>query len=126
MENEPDAMPTQFQKKVYTALRRIPRGRVTTYKLLAEYPACRSCRAVGQALKRNPYAPAVPCHRVIASDLTPGGFMGRHGGVALRRKLELLALEGIRFHAGKLAEPGRLFMFPGRRPHSSRLSQRSG
>jgi len=105
-----NCMPTPFQKRVYAALEQVPRGRVTTYKQLAECLGCRSCRAVGQALKRNPYAPQVPCHRVIASDLTPGGFMGRRGGAALRRKLDLLAKEGVRFHAGKLAEPSRIFL----------------
>ena len=110
-------MPTPFQKRVYAALAHVPRRRVTTYKKLAECPDYRSCRAVGQALKRNPYAPQVPCHRVIASDLTPGGFMGRRGGAALRRKLDLLAEEGVQFHAGKLAEPNRIFVFPDHRPH---------
>ncbi|MDD5677592.1 MAG: MGMT family protein [Kiritimatiellae bacterium] len=110
-------MPTPFQKKVYAALLHVPRGRVITYKQLAAYLGCRSCRAVGQALKRNPYAPQVPCHRVIASDLKPGGFMGRRGGAALRRKLELLANEGVPFHAGRLAEPSRIFSFPDRREH---------
>lgn len=113
-----NAMPTPFQKRVYAALEQVPRGRVITYQQLAKCLGCRSCRAVGQALKRNPYAPEVPCHRVIASDLTPGGFMGRRGGAALRRKLDLLAEEGVEFHTGKLAEPGRIFVFPGRRPHS--------
>ena len=111
-------MPTPFQKRVYAALLRVPRGRVITYKQLAERLGCRSCRAVGQALKRNPYAPKTPCHRVIASDLTLGGFMGRRGGAAGRRKLDLLAKEGVRFHAGKLAEPSRIFTFPDRQPHS--------
>ena len=104
-------MPTPFQKRVYVALEQVPRGRVTTYKRLAECLGCRSCHAVGQALKRNPYAPQVPCHRVIASDLTPGGFMGRRDADTLRLKLDLLAAEGVRFHAGKLAEPGRIFSF---------------
>ena len=79
-------MPTPFQKRVYAALEQVPHGRVITYKQLAECLGCRSYRAVGQALKHNPYAPQVPCHRVIASDLTPGGFMGRRGGTAMRRK----------------------------------------
>lgn len=105
-------MPTPFQKRVYAALSQVPRGRVTTYQLLARRLRCRSCRAVGQALKHNPYAPHVPCHRVIASDLTPGGFMGRHDAGAMRRKMDLLAAEGVAFHAGKLAEPSRIFVFP--------------
>jgi methylated-DNA-[protein]-cysteine S-methyltransferase len=109
-------MPTPFQKRVYAALVLVPRGQVTTYKQLAEYLDCRCCRAVGQALKRNPYAPQVPCHRVIASDLTPGGFMGQRGGAALLRKLDMLAKEGVRFQAGKLAEPSRIFVFAANAP----------
>lgn len=109
-------MPTPFQKAVYAALQRVPRGRVTTYRQLAAQVGCRSSRAVGQALKRNPYAPQVPCHRVIASDLTPGGFMGRRDPSALRRKLKLLAKEGVRFLSGKLAEPRRIFLFAANAP----------
>ncbi len=104
-------MATEFQERVYAALRRVPRGRVTTYGLLAAHLGVRSPRAVGQALKRNPYAPAVPCHRVIAANLGPGGFQGRRAGRALRRKLALLAAEGVRFRNGRLAEPDRLFRF---------------
>jgi methylated-DNA-[protein]-cysteine S-methyltransferase len=117
-------MPTRFQQRVYAATRKIPRGRVTTYKLLAQHIGCGSCRAVGQALKRNPYpfsavtllrrvnVPQVPCHRVIASDGTLGGFQGRRAGASLTRKARLLAAEGVCFKAGQLAEPKRLFHFP--------------
>lgn len=104
-------MPTPFRQRVYAATRKIPRGRVTTYKLLADHIGCGSCRAVGQALKRNPSAPRVPCHRVIASGGTPGGFQGRRGGAALARKLRLLAAEGVRFRGGRLADLRRLFRF---------------
>jgi methylated-DNA-[protein]-cysteine S-methyltransferase len=104
-------MPTSFQQLVYAATRLIPCGRVTTYKLLAAHIGCASCRAVGQALKRNPYAPQVPCHRVIASDGALGGFQGKRDGVALARKLRLLAAEGVRFRRGRLADPGRLCHF---------------
>lgn len=103
--------PTAFQQTVYAATRRIPRGRVTTYQLLAARIGCASCRAIGQALRRNPYAPQVPCHRVIASDGTPGGFQGRRSGSALRRKIRLLAAEGVRFRQGRLADPDRLYRF---------------
>ncbi len=120
---EHERLSTSFQQRVYAAARTIPRGRVTTYKLLADHIGCRSARAVGQALKRNPYpyfatdsrrrvnAPRVPCHRVIAFDGTPGGFQGRRGGAALARKLRLLAAEGVRFRGGRLADPRRLFRF---------------
>lgn len=96
-----------FAARVYAALKRIPRGRVITYAALAARIGCRSPRAVGQALRANPFAPGVPCHRVIASDLTPGGFAGRTAGPELERKLRLLASEGVLFRDGFLAEPRR-------------------
>ncbi len=104
-------MPTSFQERVYAATREIPRGRVTTYKLLAVHIGCRSCRAVGQALKRNPFAPQVPCHRVIASDGSLGGFQGKRAGPALQRKTRLLADEGVFFSGGRLEDPRCLFRF---------------
>lgn len=101
-------MPTEFQERVYAAVRRIPRGRVTTYRRLADRIGCNSGRAVGQALKRNPYAPQTPCHRVIASDLTLGGFEGQGQGEAVAKKQRLLAEEGVAFRNGKLADPARV------------------
>ena len=65
-------MPTTFQQKVYDALLLIPKGKVTTYKMLGDFINCRSAQAIGQALTRNPYAPKVPCHRVIKTDGTIG------------------------------------------------------
>jgi methylated-DNA-[protein]-cysteine S-methyltransferase len=103
--------PTNFQKHVYQALQKIPRGRVTTYKILARRIKCRSCRAVGQALKRNPFAPSVPCHRVIASDLTIGGFQGHKTGQAIEHKLTLLRREGVVFRNSKLVNPGLIYRF---------------
>ncbi|MBU4460091.1 MAG: MGMT family protein [Verrucomicrobia bacterium] len=103
-----DMNTTYFQQTVYNAIRSVPRGRVTTYALVGEAIGCRSPRAVGQALRRNPFAPKVPCHRVIASDLTPGGFNGARGGTEIIRKLRLLASEGVEFHAGRLADPSRV------------------
>ena len=60
-----------------------------------------------QALRANPFAPQVPCHRVIASDLTLGGFKGHTSGQALAEKLRLLATEGIIFENGRLSDPRR-------------------
>ncbi len=101
---------SQFARRVYAAVAEIPTGRVATYKQVARRIGCGSPRAVGQALRVNPYAPLVPCHRVIASDLTPGGFQGRRGGAALKRKLEMLAKEGVRFVGGRLEDSGRIFV----------------
>jgi len=104
-------MVTRFQQKVYAATLRIPRGKVSTYRLLAKAVGCGSARAVGQALRCNPFAPRVPCHRVIRSDLTIGGFAGKTAGVEIRRKLRLLAGEGVRFENGCLRDRGRLHTF---------------
>ncbi|MBU0760189.1 MAG: MGMT family protein [Nanoarchaeota archaeon] len=56
----------KFSEKCYSVLKKVPRGKVTTYGEIA--------RAVGNAMKRNPYAPEVPCHRVVRSDGKVGGF----------------------------------------------------
>jgi methylated-DNA-[protein]-cysteine S-methyltransferase len=106
-----DNVVTDFQRRVYEVLCRVPRGCVTTYRDLAEAIGCASPRAVGQALRRNPFAPVVPCHRVIASDLTLGGFAGERSGAPLRRKLRLLAAEGVRFRDGRLLDGSRRHVF---------------
>ncbi|MBN2451945.1 MAG: MGMT family protein [Lentisphaeria bacterium] len=98
-----------FRRRVFALLCRVPPGAVTTYGALARALGCGSARAVGQALRHNPLAPLVPCHRVIAADLTPGGFRGARTGEALAEKRALLAREGVVFAAdGSLAEPCRL------------------
>ena len=93
-------MVTPFQKKVYQAGQKIPKGRISTYKLLAEaigQPG--AFRAVGQALNKNPDAPKVPCHRVVRSDGSVGGFAwGR------RKKKNLLAKEGLKFRGNKITD----------------------
>lgn len=100
---------TPFQGAVYEALRAVPAGRVTTYGRLAARVGCGSARAIGQALRRNPFAPRVPCHRVIASDLTLGGFSGARRGPLIAKKARLLLSEGVRFGSdGRLADPSRL------------------
>ena len=103
---------TDFQKKIYDALMLIPSGKVTTYKFLSNYVNCNSSQAVGQALKKNPHAPQVPCHRVIKSDLTIGGYSGETDGHLIRKKLQLLKNEGVLFdQRGRLADKDYLFDF---------------
>lgn len=89
-----DALPgTEFQRDVWRALTQIPRGCTVTYSELAAmsgHPT--AVRAVANAIRKNPCAPEIPCHRVVRSDGTIGGYSGL-GGIA--RKRELLATEGI-------------------------------
>ena len=79
---------TPFQKKVYEAVLGIPKGQVRTYAEIARAIAQpQAARAVGQALKRNRWAPKIPCHRVVASDGTLGGYSAPGGLKAKRRFL---------------------------------------
>ncbi len=81
---------TPFQQKVYDVVRRIPRGQTRTYAQVARLIGNpRASRAVGNALNRNPFAPEVPCHRVVRSDGSVGGFAS---GSA--KKIKLLRREG--------------------------------
>ncbi len=80
---------TEFQRKVYLALLDVPRGETISYKELGLKIGCRSAQAIGQALKRNPFAPEVPCHRVIASDGSIGGFHGQREGEMIEKKIRL-------------------------------------
>lgn len=84
---------TDFQRKVYLALLEVPRGETISYKELGLRIGCRSAQAIGQALKRNPFAPEVPCHRVIASDGSIGGFHGQRDGEMIEKKIRLLEEE---------------------------------
>lgn len=82
----------KFHQKVWLECARIPRGKTVSYGQLAKNVGCpKGARAVAQALARNPFAPEVPCHRVIKSDGTIGGFSGSGG---IKAKLKLLRKEG--------------------------------
>ena len=83
---------TDFEKDVLMATFEIPSGRVSTYKRIAEkIGGPRAYRAVGNALHKNPLAPVIPCHRVIKSD----GSLGGYGG-GVKTKKRLLEEEGIK------------------------------
>lgn len=85
---------TDFQKSVWLALLQIPRGTVVTYADIArQIGRPRAVRAVGTAVGANPFAPAVPCHRVVRSDGKIGAYSGA-GGTEGKRKL--LKNEGVK------------------------------
>ena len=84
---------TKFQLKVWNFLKKIPRGKVKTYSEVAKLigkPL--AVRAVANAIGKNPLAPQIPCHRVIRSDGSSGGYSGK-GGIKTKRLL--LKKEGI-------------------------------
>ena len=85
---------TLFQRKVWLYLKKIPRGKVKTYSEVAKaIGKPLAVRAVANAIAKNPYSPRIPCHRVIRSDGSLGGYSGK-GGVKTKRFL--LKKEGIR------------------------------
>lgn len=88
-----------FFDRVYMAVRRIPTGKVATYKLVADILDTRDVRRVGHALHANPDGSRIPCHRVVFSDghLAPSYAFG--GPNEQRRRLEL---EGITFKNEKV------------------------
>lgn len=98
---ETDRRITEFQRRVYLALLEVPRGATISYRELGERIGCRSAQAIGQALKRNPFAPDVPCHRVISTDGSIGGFHGERGGEMIDRKRRLLKEEGVNVERGR-------------------------
>lgn len=87
---------THFMHLVYRYTCSVPAGKVSTYALIAKALHSHP-RAVGQALRHNPYAPDVPCHRVVATNLSLGGFNGETDleGGQMKRKIALLRSEGV-------------------------------
>jgi methylated-DNA-[protein]-cysteine S-methyltransferase len=86
-----------FNERVWTLTSRIPRGKVTTYAAIARKLGTQAYRAVGNAMNRNPYAPQVPCHRVVGSN---GQLTGYAGG--LSKKEKMLVEEGVVIRGGKV------------------------
>ena len=87
-----------FDEKVWQLLRKIPKGKVTTYKILAKAAGKpKAARAVGNACNKNHFSPKVPCHRVVKSSGFIGGYA--HGTA---KKIKLLELEGVSIKGQKI------------------------
>lgn len=91
-----------FNHLVYSLLIKVPTGKVTTYKALAENLDTKAYQAVGNALRNNPDAPRIPCHRVVKSDGKIGGFNGKTKGKEIQRKIKLLKSEGVTVKKGMI------------------------
>ncbi|MEM4369121.1 MAG: MGMT family protein [Candidatus Woesearchaeota archaeon] len=92
---------TNFQKKVYSLCRLVPKGRVTTYKEIGRALGGKGqvYRAVGVALSKSSHSPRVPCHRVVNSNGSVGGFA--HG---VSKKISLLQKEGVYVRNGRVVD----------------------
>jgi methylated-DNA-[protein]-cysteine S-methyltransferase len=85
----------KFNEKVWALMKRIPKGNITTYKIIAEKINTKAYRAVGNACRRNPNPPYIPCHRVVKTNGGIGGFKGKTSGTSIQEKILLLEKEGI-------------------------------
>jgi len=96
---------TPFSQAVYEATRLIPLGRVSTYGTIAKFLGKpRAARAVGNALHNNPFAPQVPCHRVVMSGGHLGGF-----AEGIKKKKKLLETEGVICKSGRVVNWSEIF-----------------
>jgi methylated-DNA-[protein]-cysteine S-methyltransferase len=88
---------TSFNERCYDILRKVPRGKVTTYKEIARKLKTKAYRAVGNAMNKNPYSPQVPCHRVVKSNGEVGGFAS-----GTKKKITMLRKEGVEIRDNRI------------------------
>ena len=86
-----------FNERCYEILKKVPKGKVTTYKELARAINSKAYRAVGNAMNKNPHAPEVPCHRAISSNGYIGGFSS-----GSKNKIKMLRAEGIKIKNNRI------------------------
>ncbi len=88
-----------FQKKVLSLTKKIPRGKITTYKIIAEKLNSKAYRAVGNVLNKNKTPIIIPCHRVVASNGSIGGY-----SQGIKKKILLLKKESIEIKNNKIVD----------------------
>ncbi len=99
-----------FQKKVLELTLKVPRGKATTYKEIANALNCRAYRAVGKALNKNPRPDKYPCYKVVKESGEIGGF-----ALGVEEKVRRLEKEGIKINKGKVSKE-QIFRFSDHRP----------
>ncbi len=100
-------MKKSFSEKCYRVLRKVPKGRVTTYGAIAKTLGTKAYCAVGSSMNKNPYVPKVPCHRVVNSDGKIGGFAS-----GVKDKIKILRREGVGVKNGRVVNfKKKLFRF---------------
>ncbi len=99
-----------FSEKVYTLCKTIPKGNISTYKILAEKLNTQAYRAVGQALKNNPSPETIHCFKIVKSNGDIGGYCGS-GRDNVKKKIKKLKEEGIEVKKGKIDLNKYLFRF---------------
>ncbi len=91
---------TEFEGDALDAVKKIPRGKVTTYQEIAQIIGKpRAVRAVGNALNKNQDAPRIPCHRVVKNNGCIGGYAG-----GVKEKIKLLRIESVKVRKNKVVD----------------------
>ena len=90
---------TSFANRCYQTLKQVPKGKVTTYEALAHAMGTKAVRAVGTALKKNPFVPKVPCHRVVRKN----GEIGKYAR-GPKMKASMLSKEGVGVKGDKIPD----------------------
>lgn len=107
---------SETAKRAYALLRQVPKGRVTTYGALARALGMpKAPRLVGAIMRCNPYAPEVPCHRVVKSGGSISGYSGSDPK-NIAKKIRMLKEEGVEVREGKVQDFGKVF-FDGFKRH---------
>ncbi len=96
-----------IDNKCYCLIQKIPKGRVTTYKIIAEKLGIKAYRLIGQIMKRNPYPKKWPCHRVIMSNGKIGGY-----AYGKEEKIALLCAEGLKINNDTVIEYSKKIWMP--------------
>jgi methylated-DNA-[protein]-cysteine S-methyltransferase len=99
-------MMPSFYEKCYAVLKKVPKGKVTTYREIAKALHSKAYQAVGSAMHNNPYSPIVPCHRVVNSNGDVGGFYS-----GTKAKIKMLKAEGVAVVNNKIDLKKHLFKF---------------
>ncbi len=89
----------KFQAKVLSLTKKVPKGKVTTYKEIAKAMKTKAYRDVGRALHDNKTPVVIPCHRVVASNGSIGGYSR-----GIKKKIQLLKKEGIKIKNNKIVD----------------------
>jgi len=93
-----------FNERVYEVVRRIPKGKVTTYKEIGRILNVKAYRAIGNALNKNPYFPEVGCHRVVKLNGEVGKF-----AFGVDEKVRMLKAEGINIQSRRIVDFEKFF-----------------
>ena len=96
----------KFSERCYSLLRKVPKGKVTTYAEIAKALNTKAYRAVGNAMNKNKNSPKIPCHRVINSNGSIGNY-----NLGVKRKIEMLRKEGILIKNNKIDLDKYLYKF---------------